>query len=78
MTPKPTLPYQDPTLSIATRVEDLLNVLPQTVADQSYPLTTPVYFVAQVEPGGPLRDFAAWIQSPNGQANLGDKFGRLR
>jgi phosphate transport system substrate-binding protein len=50
---------------------------PETIADQSYPLTTPLYFVAQAEPGGPLRDFLAWIQSPHGQAVLDEKYGRV-
>lgn len=49
-----------------------------TVADQSYPLTTPVYFVTRVEPVGPARDFLAWLQSPGGQDVLGEKYGRVR
>jgi phosphate transport system substrate-binding protein len=50
----------------------------QTVTDQSYALTTPIYFIALVEPTGPSRDFLAWIQSPDGQAVLGEKYGRVR
>ncbi len=50
----------------------------ETVTDQSYPLTTPIYIVTPAEPGGPLRDFLAWVQSPAGQAVLGEKYGRVR
>ncbi len=49
-----------------------------TVADQSYPLTTPIYFISVTEPEGRLRDFLAWIQSPEGQAIIGEKYGRVR
>lgn len=51
---------------------------PETVTDQSYPLTTPIYFAAQDEPVGPLRDFLAWVQSSDGQAVIGEKYGRVR
>lgn len=51
---------------------------PDTVADQSYPLTAPLYFVTQTEPEGALRDFLAWLQSPAGQAILSEKYGRVR
>ncbi|MGD8584497.1 MAG: substrate-binding domain-containing protein [Chloroflexota bacterium] len=49
-----------------------------TVADQTYPLTTPLYFVTLNEPSSLLRDFLAWMQSPDGQAVLGEKYGRVR
>lgn len=50
----------------------------ETVTDQSYPLTTPIYFASLAEPSGPVRDFLAWLQSPGGQAVLGEKYGRVR
>lgn len=50
----------------------------EAVADQSYPLTTPIYFVTLAEPDGPLRNFLAWVQSPEGQAVLGEKYGQVR
>lgn len=49
-----------------------------TLADQSYPLTAPLYFVTTTEPTGALRDFLAWLQSENGQDVLGEKYGRVR
>jgi ABC-type phosphate transport system substrate-binding protein len=51
---------------------------PETVGDQSYPLSTPIYFVALAEPVGAPRDFLAWIQSPAGQDALAGKYGRVR
>jgi phosphate transport system substrate-binding protein len=51
---------------------------PDTVEDQSYPLTTPIYFVSLAEPTGPVRDFLAWLQSPEGQAELREKYGQVR
>ena len=50
----------------------------ETVTNQSYPLTAPLYFVAPEEPEGPLRDFLAWLQSAEGQDLLGEKYGRVR
>ena len=53
---------------------------PETVQDQSYPLTTPVYFINQTtsEPDGALRDFLAWLQSAAGQEVVGVRYGRVR
>lgn len=51
---------------------------PATTADQSYPLTLPLYFVARQEPQGELRAWLAWLQSPAGQAQLGVRYGRVR
>lgn len=51
---------------------------PETVADQSYPLTTPIYFVTLTEPQGSMRDFLAWLQSTGGQSALGEKYGQVR
>ncbi|MFZ0546084.1 MAG: substrate-binding domain-containing protein [Candidatus Promineifilaceae bacterium] len=49
-----------------------------TTADQSYPLTTPLYFVSTAEPTGDLRAFLAWLQSDEGQGMIGEKYGRVR
>ena len=53
---------------------------PETVQDQSYPLTTPIYFINQTpaEPDGALRGFLAWLQAATGQAVVGVKYGRVR
>jgi phosphate transport system substrate-binding protein len=51
---------------------------PESVSDQSYPLTAPLYFVTLSEPGGPFRDFLAWLQSANGQTTISEKYGRVR
>jgi phosphate transport system substrate-binding protein len=53
---------------------------PATTADQSYPLTTPLYFLAatEAEPTGELRAFLAWLQSEAGQGVIGVGYGRIR
>ena len=52
----------------------------ETVQDQSYPLTTPVYFIHRTdgEPDGALRSFLAWLQSAAGQEIVGMRYGRVR
>lgn len=57
---------------------DGLAATPETTADQSYPLTAPLYWVSPAEPQGELRHFLAWLQSPAGQQALGVNFGRVR
>ncbi|MCI0396428.1 MAG: substrate-binding domain-containing protein [Chloroflexi bacterium] len=57
---------------------DGLAATPTTTADQSYPLTVPLYFVSLAEPVGELRAFLAWLQSDDGQATLGVQYGRVR
>ncbi|MCA9942339.1 MAG: substrate-binding domain-containing protein [Anaerolineales bacterium] len=53
---------------------------PATTADQTYPLTTPLYFVAatEAEPTGELRAFLAWLQSEAGQGVIEEAYGRVR
>ncbi|MBK8903048.1 MAG: substrate-binding domain-containing protein [Anaerolineaceae bacterium] len=53
---------------------------PATTADQTYPLTTPLYFLtaSEAEPAGELRAFLAWLQSDEGQAVLEGVYGRVR
>ncbi|MEM8857147.1 MAG: substrate-binding domain-containing protein [Chloroflexota bacterium] len=54
-------------------------VFPQfnTVRNQTYPLTIPVYLVAAEEPQGALRALAAWLQSAEGQQVLSQSFVQL-
>lgn len=62
----------------ATISVDGIAASPDTISEQRYPLTTPIYFVTQAEPQGRLRDFLAWLQSAGGQEFLGEKYGRVR
>lgn len=57
---------------------DGIAATPNTTGTQTYPLTTPLYFVAAAEPSGPLRDFLAWVQSLDGQGVVGQQYGRVR
>ncbi|GAB4159269.1 MAG: hypothetical protein Fur0021_29980 [Candidatus Promineifilaceae bacterium] len=51
---------------------------PATTANQTYPLSVPLYFVSLAEPQGELRAFLAWLQSEAGQTLLSEKYGRVR
>lgn len=51
---------------------------PNNAGSQNYPLSVPLYFVSPAEPQGELRAFLAWLQSPEGQVILGEKYGRVR
>jgi hypothetical protein len=51
---------------------------PATTANQTYPLTVPLYFLAPTEPQGELRGFLAWLQSDAGQTVVGEVYGRVR
>lgn len=53
---------------------------PTTTADQTYPLTTPLYFLtaSAAEPTGELRAFLAWLQSDEGQRMIEGVYGRVR
>lgn len=70
--------------SQATAIKMLLldgrSATPLTAADQTYPLTTPLYFLATTEgePTGELRAFLAWLQSDAGQGVIGDVYGRVQ
>ncbi len=55
-----------------------VTAIPANTSDQSYPLTAPLYFVSSGEPDGELRGFLAWLQSPEGQATIGEKYGQVR
>jgi len=49
-----------------------------TMTEQTYPLTTPLYFISTAEPQGELRLLLSWLQSDEGQSVLGEKYGRVR
>jgi len=49
-----------------------------STADESYPLAAPLYFVAPAEPQGELRVFLSWLQSTEGQAVIGERYGHVR
>jgi hypothetical protein len=51
---------------------------PNNASSQNYPLAVPLYFVSPDEPQGELRALLAWLQSPEGQVILGEKYGRVR
>jgi len=55
---------------------------PLTASDRSYPINRTFYFVAlqEPEPGpdGHLRDFVAWVLSPDGQVVVGQRYGRVK
>lgn len=66
--------------SVKMLMVDGRSATPTTSANQTYPFTTPLYFVAasEQEPTGELRNFLAWLQSDAGQAQLGQIYGRIR
>jgi phosphate transport system substrate-binding protein len=68
--------------SVSSQVKSLLveglAATPESTAGQSYPLTSPLYFVTLQEPAGELRAFLAWLQSPAGQQIIGQRYGRVR
>ncbi len=55
---------------------------PLTATNRTYPLYRTLYFVAAQEPDAesekPLRDFVAWVLGPQGQAVVGQRYGRVR
>lgn len=51
---------------------------PNTVGTQQYPLTVPLYFLADGEPQGKMRQFLAWLQSVETQQRFGQTVGRVR
>lgn len=48
------------------------------LANQNYPLSVPLYFVATAEPQDESRAFLGWLQSEMGQSVLGQRYGRIR
>lgn len=62
----------------STIAVDELLASPLTTTDGSYPLITPIYFVARTAPSGDLQTFLSNMLSDSGQAIIGEKYGRLR
>lgn len=48
-----------------------------TVGDNTYPLRSTIYVAGLVEPTGVYRAFIAWVQSPAGQAIIGQRYSPL-
>jgi hypothetical protein len=69
---------QGPAVEVKLLSIDGIAPTPATTADQSYPLTAPLYFLSPTEPQGELRAFLAWLQSADGQAVIGEGYGRVR
>jgi phosphate transport system substrate-binding protein len=62
----------------AIRIEGLAPTA-ETAANGKYVLTSPLYLVAQSEPVGDLREFAAWLLGNEGQTLLAQaRLGRVR
>lgn len=57
---------------------DGINPEPEELAQARYPLSYQLVLTAQEEPTGPLRAFAAWLLSRDGQAVISRKYGRVR
>lgn len=74
------LPHATLDMDQAVRVVSIGGTAPNplTTADQSYPLTVPLYWVSPTEPQGAARAFLAWLQSEPGQRQLGVRYGRVR
>ncbi|MER3544345.1 MAG: hypothetical protein C4311_06995 [Chloroflexota bacterium] len=55
-------------------------VLPssRSLADGSYPISTPIYFVSRGEPVGEARAFLQFLLSREGQTLIGQKYGRVK
>ncbi len=51
---------------------------PRSLADGSYPITTPISFVSQGEPEGEARAFLQFLLSREGQTLIGQKYGRVK
>jgi phosphate transport system substrate-binding protein len=51
---------------------------PRSLTDGSYPITTPLYFVSRDEPGGEARAFVQFLLSREGQALIGQRYGRVK
>lgn len=51
---------------------------PTTLGTQEYPLAVPIYWVSQTEPVGEVRGILGYLQSREGQENVGAMFGRIR
>lgn len=50
---------------------------PDTVYDNLYPLRSTLFVIGEAEPQGDYYDFIAWIQSPEGQSVVGERYAPL-
>ncbi|MBZ0302560.1 MAG: substrate-binding domain-containing protein [Anaerolineae bacterium] len=48
-----------------------------SISENNYPLRTTLFFAGPGEPEGPLRQFIAWVQSPEGQAIVARRYAAL-
>ena len=67
----------DATLAVRQLAINGVQANPATTAEQSYPLTMPLYWVSAVEPTSHSRALLGWLQSDDGQVELGVRFGRI-
>jgi ABC-type phosphate transport system substrate-binding protein len=67
-----------PTANVNLLTIEGIAATPLTTADQTYPLTAPLYFLSPTEPQDELRTFLAWLQSDDGQGVIGVGYGRVR
>jgi len=51
---------------------------PRSLADGSYPISSPIYFVSRGEPVGEARAFLQFLLSREGQTLIGQKYGRVK
>jgi len=67
-------------LTTGVKAVTLEGVLPEPAAFENgtYPLLIPLLAVAPTEPAGAVRDFLIWIQSEEGQAVVGENYGRIK
>lgn len=63
--------------SIALAV-DGIKPTPETVTDESYPLSVPILLATVGEPSGDLAQFTSLLLSEEWQSTIGEKYGQLR
>lgn len=56
---------------------DEIEPLPETLADNSYPLRSTLFIIGSREPEGLYRAFIGWVQSPEGQAVVARSYAPL-
>lgn len=64
--------YVDETIQ-AAQIEGI-TLSADTVYDNTYPLRTTLFVAGLEEPEGPYRTFVGWVQSPEGQAIIGQNY----
>lgn len=51
---------------------------PHSLESGSYPITMPLFFISRTEPSGEARAFVQFLLSREGQALIGQKYGRVK